>query len=161
ARRADRPLLIRMKANPLEVTSAADRVIGSIDAQIVVRASTLEDRLRQAPLFFVSSLAAVIAYSIGLLGLLLTVIGIFGTVSHIVTLRTREVGIRMAIGAQRHDVLTLILGESSRPVVAGLLAGMVLAVGVVYLLRGILYGIKATDGVFFVLVSGLFLVVAL
>jgi putative ABC transport system permease protein len=88
-------------------------------------------------------------------------IGIFGTVSHMVALRTREVGIRMAVGAQQHDVLRLILRESTQPVVAGLMAGIVLAAGVVYLLRGILYGINEMDGVYFVVVSISFLVVAL
>jgi ABC-type antimicrobial peptide transport system permease subunit len=67
----------------------------------------------------------------------------------------------MAVGAQQYDVLRLILRESTRSVVAGLMAGIVLAAGVVYLLRGILYGINAVDGIYFVLVSISFLVVAL
>ena len=67
----------------------------------------------------------------------------------------------MAVGAQQQDVLRLILRESSQPVVAGLMAGTALAAGVVYLLRGMLYGINAVDGVYFVAVSLSFLVVAL
>jgi ABC-type antimicrobial peptide transport system permease subunit len=67
----------------------------------------------------------------------------------------------MAIGAQQHDVLRLILRESTQPVMVGLMAGIVLAAGVVYLLRGILYGIDAVNGVYFVVVSISFLVVAL
>jgi putative ABC transport system permease protein len=67
----------------------------------------------------------------------------------------------MAVGAQQHDVLRLILRESTQPVIVGLMAGIVLAAGVVYLLRGILYGINAVDGVYFVVVSISFLVVAL
>jgi len=78
-----------------------------------------------------------------------------------VALRTREVGIRMAVGAQQQDVLRLILRESTQPVVAGLMAGTVLAAGVVYLLRGMLYGINAVDGVYFLAVSLSFLMVAL
>jgi hypothetical protein len=58
-----------------------------------------------------------------LLGLLLASMGIYGTVSYIVVLRTREVGIRMAIGAQKRDVLGLTMRESTRPVLAGLIAG--------------------------------------
>lgn len=156
-----RPLLIRVESNPVQMLAAINRVIAAIDPAIIVTSSTLEDALRRSPPFFVSSLAAAIASGIGLLGLLLALIGIFGTVSHVVALRTREVGIRMAVGAQRHDVLRLILRESTQPVVAGLMAGIVLAAGVVYLLRGILYGINAVDGVYFVVVSGSFLVVAL
>jgi putative ABC transport system permease protein len=96
-----------------------------------------------------------------MLGLLLAVIGILGTVSHVVALRTRELGIRMAIGAQRRDVLRLVLREITRPVVAGLIAGMLLAVGLVYGLRGMFYGIRAVDGIYFAMMSLLFLIVAL
>ncbi len=156
-----RPLLIRVESNTVQMLAAVDRVIASIDPEIIVTSSTLEEALRRSPPFFVSSLAAAIASSIGLLGLLLALIGIFGTVNHMVALRTREVGIRMAIGAQQHDVLRLILRESTQPVVAGLMAGIVIAAGVVYLLRGILYGINPVDGVYFVVVSISFLGVAL
>jgi len=156
-----RPLLIRVESNPVQMLAAVDHVVVSIDPEIMVTSSTLDEALRQSPPFFVSSLAAAIASGIGLLGLLLALIGIFGTVSYMVALRTREVGIRMAVGAQQYDVLRLILRESTRPVVAGLMAGIVLAAGVVYLLRGILYGINAVDGIYFVLVSISFLMVAL
>jgi putative ABC transport system permease protein len=87
--------------------------------------------------------------------------GIYGTVSYIVVLRTREIGIRMAIGAQKRDILGLILRESIRPVLAGLLVGMFLAVGASYLLRGILYGLGTVDAISFVGVSLLFLAIAL
>jgi ABC-type antimicrobial peptide transport system permease subunit len=92
---------------------------------------------------------------------MLALIGIFGTVSHVVALRTREVGIRMAIGAQQQDVLRLILREITRPVVAGLIAGMALSAGLVYLLRGMLYGIKVVDASYFMVMSLLFLAAAL
>src|SRR6185369_10224244 len=138
---ANRPLLIRTQGNAAQVIGAVDRVIASIDPHVVATASTLEDGLRRSPPFVMSSLAATVSSGIGLLGLLLAIVGIFGTVSHIVSLRTREVGIRIAIGAQSRHILWLILGESSRPVAFGLTAGMTLAVGIVYILRGILYGI--------------------
>jgi ABC-type lipoprotein release transport system permease subunit len=67
----------------------------------------------------------------------------------------------MAIGAQKRDVLGLILRESARPVLAGLLAGMFLAVGVSYLGRGLLYGLDAVDGISFAGVPLLFLAIAL
>ncbi|SPE40867.1 hypothetical protein SBA3_3980023 [Candidatus Sulfopaludibacter sp. SbA3] len=67
----------------------------------------------------------------------------------------------MAIGAQKGDILALILRESTRPVLAGLLAGMFLAAGVSYLLRGLLYGLNAIDGISFAGISLLFLAIAL
>lgn len=92
---------------------------------------------------------------------MLASIGIYGTVSYVVVLRTREVGIRMALGASRRSVLGLILRESSGPVAVGLLAGMALATGVAYLLRKLLYGIHIVDPASFLGVSGLFLAIAL
>jgi ABC-type antimicrobial peptide transport system permease subunit len=67
----------------------------------------------------------------------------------------------MAVGAQQRDVLGLVLRESTRPVLFGLIFGMVLAVGASYLLRGILYGLHTVDGVSFVGVSLLFFTIAL
>ncbi|HLJ46140.1 MAG TPA: ABC transporter permease [Bryobacteraceae bacterium] len=160
-RLAGRPLLIRTQSGTEPVTKALDAVLSATDPDLVGSASTLEERLRQSPPFFVSSLAAIVASTVGLLGLLLASMGIYGTVSYIVVLRTREVGIRMAIGAQKLDILRLILRESTRPVFAGLLTGLLLATGAFYLLRGMFYGINPIDSISFASVSALFLVIAL
>src|SRR6202140_3124249 len=109
--------------------------------------------LPRSPPFIISSLAAAIASTVGLVGLLLALMGIYGTVSYIVVLRTREVGVRMALGAQKRAILGLMLRQSMRPVLAGLLAGMFLAVGASYLLRGVLHGLHTVDGVSFAGVS--------
>jgi ABC-type antimicrobial peptide transport system permease subunit len=117
--------------------------------------------LHQTPPFLISGLAASIASIVGMLGLLLASMGIFGTVSYIVVLRTREMGIRIALGAKKRDILGLMLRESTRPVLAGLVVGMPLSIGASYLMRGILYGVNIVDGISFVGVSLLFLAIAL
>ena len=108
-----------------------------------------------------TSFPAAIASGIGLLGLLLASVGIYGTVSYVVSLRTREVGIRMAIGAANRDILALILRENARPVLSGVAAGVMLASGAAQLLRGVLYGVTTLDPVSFVAPSILFLTIAL
>jgi macrolide transport system ATP-binding/permease protein len=157
----DYPILIRTRSDPMLVTRAIDSVVSSVDPDLVSSTSTLAEMLRQTPPFLGAAFAAAVATTVSLFGLLLAAMGIWGTVSYIVVLRTREIGIRMAVGAQKRDVLGLVLRESIRPVLVGLLIGMVLAVGASYLLRGILYGLHTVDGVSFVGVSLLFLTIAL
>ena len=95
------------------------------------------------------------------MGLLLAAMGIYGTVCYIVVLRTREVGIRMALEARKGHILAVMLRESTRPVLVGLVVGMGLSIGASFLLRGVLYRASSVDGVWFLGVAGLFLVVAL
>jgi predicted permease len=155
------PVLVRTRLDPTQVISSMGPVIDAVDPNVVGMSQTLEEMLRQTEPFLAASMAAAVASTTGLLGLLLAAIGIYGTVSYMVVLRTREVGIRMALGAQKRDVLGLILRESGRPVVAGLVVGVVLAGGVAYLLRHILYGIHTIDGVSFGGVTVFFLGIAL
>jgi predicted permease len=157
----DFPILIRTKTDPSQLIDAIAPVIASLDPNLVVTASTLERMLHQTPPFLISGLAASIASIVGMLGLLLASMGIFGTVSYIVVLRTREMGIRIALGAKKRDILGLMLRESTRPVLAGLVAGVPLSIGASYLMRGILYGVNIVDGISFVGVSLLFLAIAL
>jgi len=157
----DYPILVRAYAGPTPVMRAMEPVISAVDPGLLASTSTLQEMLRQTDAFLIASISAAIASSISLFGLLLASMGIYSTVSYIVVLRTREVGIRMAIGAKRRDILALMLRESSRPVLAGLLVGMVLAAGASQLLRGVLYGLHAVDAVSFAGASLLFLAIAL
>ena len=135
--------------------------MASLDPDVVATPATLDQLLHETPPFLVSRIAAIVASLVGLLGLMLASAGIFGTVSYVVVLRTREVGIRMALGAKRSDILGLVLRESARPVLIGLLAGMLLSVGASYLMRAILYGLNIVDGISYIGVSTLFLAIAL
>lgn len=157
----DYPILVRTSGAPGELVRNLGTILGSVDPNLVGTTFTLEDLLRSTPPFAASSLAALIAGTVGLLGLVLAAMGIYGTVSYMVVLRTREVGIRMALGARKREILSLLLRDSSGPVVMGLGAGLVLAIGDSYLLRGVLYGIGRIDFVSFGGVSLLFLAIAL
>lgn len=157
----DYPILLRTDSDPMVVSRSVDDALRSVDANLILSTATLEEMLRQTPPFLGAMFAALVASTVGLFGLVLAAMGIYGTISYIAVLRTREVGIRMAIGAQKRDILGLMMRDSTRPVLAGLGVGMLLAVGASYLLRAVLYGVHLVDSVSFLGASLLFLIIAL
>jgi len=157
----DYPLLVRTRSNPLEEIDPIAAAVAAVDPNLDPSAETLEQLLRQTPPFLAPAISAIFASITGFLGLVLAAVGIYGTVSYIVVLRTREVGIRMALGAEKRDILSLMLRESAQPVVVGLSVGVVLAIGTAWLLRHVLYGIHTIDGISFAGVVLLFLAISL
>ncbi|MFW6039649.1 MAG: FtsX-like permease family protein, partial [Gemmatimonadota bacterium] len=87
-----------------------------------------------------------------LMALLLAVIGVYGMVAYGVAQRTRELGLRMALGATTRQVAGMVVGEGLRPVLAGTLIGLAAAFGATRLISGLLYGVGATDPLTFALV---------
>jgi predicted permease len=83
--------------------------------------------------------------ALGLIGLALAAVGIYGVVSYFVTIRTHEIGVRMALGAARKDVLLMLVAQGLRPVIAGSVVGLGAALGLTRLLRGALSGVQPTD----------------
>jgi ABC-type antimicrobial peptide transport system permease subunit len=113
------------------------------------------------PHFVISRVGGVLASIVGVLGLLLACIGVYGMVSYMVAQRTREIGIRMALGAQRSDVLRLVLQRSMRPIAAGILAGMALGTALSFALSSLFQGLKLLDAPVIAGVSLLLTVIAL
>src|SRR5262245_41345679 len=94
--------------------------------------------------------AASVSASLGIVGLLLAAIGIYGVTAYSVTSRTREIGIRVALGAQRERVVRMVLGHGMMLTMAGAALGLVLAAGASRLLGSLLFGIGATDPITFI-----------
>lgn len=92
-----------------------------------------------------NKLLLVISMLFGSLSLLLTVTGIYGVASFVVAQRTREIGIRVALGAQRAHIFAMIIGQALRPVLLGLLLGLAGATATSSLLKRFLFGVKPTD----------------
>lgn len=85
--------------------------------------------------------------------LLLASIGIYGVMSYVASQRTQEIGVRIALGAQRHDVLKLVFGEAARMIFAGVLGGLVAAAGLTRLIRTLLFDVSPTDPLTFGVVA--------
>jgi len=95
------------------------------------------------------------------LALVLSCVGIYGVISHLVGQRTHEIGIRIALGGQRNDVLRLILGRGAKMAVIGVAVGIVGSLALTRLMAKLLFGVSAYDPLTFLAVAGLLLVVAL
>jgi len=108
-----------------------------------------------------SRIVAILAGSLGALGMLLACIGVYGVVSYAVSRRVREIGIRMTLGADAREVKSLILRQAMRPVVIGALIGIAGCAAVSQILKSMLFGISAHDPVAFVAVPLILLSVAL
>ncbi|MBL8961192.1 MAG: ABC transporter permease, partial [Gemmatimonadetes bacterium] len=106
-------------------------------------------------------LAAIVTASLGGIGLLLATVGLYGMIAQSVGRRTRELGLRVALGAQRRDVVRLIVGEGMRLAGAGVLVGVILAMVATRLLASLLFGVSPLDGVTFVVMTAVLTAVAL
>ncbi|MGA8274552.1 MAG: ABC transporter permease [Candidatus Sulfotelmatobacter sp.] len=95
------------------------------------------------------------------LALLLASVGIYGVISHVVSQRTREIGIRMALGARRRDVSRMVLGDGARMTLIGAAIGVVAALGLTRLMASMLFGVTPTDPITFVAVAVLLCGIAL
>ena len=88
-------------------------------------------------------------------------VGIYGVISYLASQRTHEIGIRMALGADRRDVLRMVLGEGVKMALAGVAIGLVAAFGLTRLMAKMLFGVSAHDPLSFVGVAGVLVLVAL
>ena len=131
------------------IGDAIARTIRTLDPQLpAARPVALETDMQLALL--PAKVGATLLGAFGSLALLLATVGIYGVASFAVARRTREIGIRSALGAQRSDVFRLVVGESMRRVAIGLAAGLLGALGLARVLASQLYGVGAVDPVTFI-----------
>jgi ABC-type antimicrobial peptide transport system permease subunit len=107
-----------------------------------------------------ASFDATLLLAFAVISLVLAAVGLFGVLSYIVAQRTAEIGIRIALGAQRPQVMRLMLGDGLRPAVFGLVLGLIASSGVAQLIQSILYGTPALDPLVYALVSATLLLTA-
>jgi predicted permease len=154
-------LLARTKGDPATLLAALGREVRRVDANLPVIGAPLYTMISMDPYFVISRIGGLLASIVGALGLLLACMGVYGMVSYSVAQRTREIGIRMALGASRIQVLRLVMGEGSRPVLCGIAIGIVASAGVSRALSATLFGLSLLDTVSFAGVSLLLIAIAL
>jgi putative ABC transport system permease protein len=153
-------LHVRAAGDPRALTPALRDAIRSLDPFLpVFHVRTLEEQ--RSGSLFLQRMAASMLGAFGGLGLLLAALGIYGVMAYSVSRRTREIGIRMALGARVADVLRLVLREGSRLVILGLVLGLGAAFAATRVLQTFLFGISANDPLTYLGVSLLLLGVAL
>jgi predicted permease len=137
-------LVARVEGDPLPTLAALGRAVQSLDPTLPVYSPKTLSEHMQIPLF-PARMAAIVLGSFGALALVLAAIGIYGVMSYVVAGRTREIGLRMALGADRASVLRLIVGQGMTLALIGLGVGLVLAFAAARLLTSQLYGVSPTD----------------
>ena len=144
APRSSLNLFVRTKSNPLQLVSAIRAAIWSVDKdQAVSDISTMQQIVSQnvaQPRFF-----TVLLSIFGALAVLLAAIGAYGVISYSVRERTREFGVRIALGADRAQVLALVIQQAMKLIGLGLSAGVLGALATTHLLRNLLFGVKPMD----------------
>jgi putative ABC transport system permease protein len=153
-------VVVRTTSTPRSVVSAVTREVNSLDKDLpVFGVKTVEEYLAAsvaAPRFNTTLLSIFAGVA-----LVLTIVGLYGVMSYAVAQRTNEIGIRMALGAQPRDVLSLIVGQGFKLVLAGLAIGLIGAYAVTRLVASLLFGVTTKDPLTFGVVALALAVVAL
>ena len=153
-------LIIRTTADPLNLTATVRREVQALDPnQPVFNVNTMEQTLDQS--LVTQRLSMTLLASLASLALILAAVGIYGVMSYLVTQRSHEIGIRMAIGARPRDVFRLVIGRGMVLVLIGIAVGLTGAFALTRLMTTMLFGVKPTDPTTFAVISVLIAGVAL
>ncbi|MGH7626728.1 MAG: FtsX-like permease family protein, partial [Gemmatimonadaceae bacterium] len=153
-------LTVRARAGALNALPIVRRELRALDPTIALASvATMNEALARS--MASDRLIAILLGAFAGLALLLAAVGVFGVLSYALAQRTRELGIRIALGAQRADVLRLVARETTPMVAAGVLIGLVAAFGLARVVRSMLYEVRPNDPVTFIAVALTLCVVAM
>jgi putative ABC transport system permease protein len=152
-------LAVRSASNPLALSVPIQTQIAQLDPQLPVSdVLTMQQIIAQS--LGNASLSASLVLAFAVLSLVLASVGLYGVLSYLTTQRTSEIGVRIALGAQRRQVLRLMLGDGLRPALYGLLFGLGASVAAVKLIESMLYQTRPLDPAIFAAVAAVLLAVA-
>jgi putative ABC transport system permease protein len=152
-------LAVRTASDPLAISIPIQKQIAKLDPELPVSAVLTIRQIIERSLGN-ASLSASLVLGFAVLSLILASIGLYGVLSYLATQRTGEIGVRMALGAQREEVLGLMLGDGLRPALYGLTLGLAASIGAVRLIQSMLYGTRPLDPAIFASVAATLLAVA-
>lgn len=153
-------LVVRTSADPTSVTTAVRAAIHAVDPdQSISNVMTMNENL--ARVLVTERFSAILMSALAASGLLLAVLGLYGVMAYSVSRRTTEIGVRVALGAQRVHVLQLILGEGAKLTLLGTAIGLAAAWALTRLLTSLLFEVNATDPATFISISLLLIAIAL
>jgi len=153
-------LLVRGEATQAQVAQSVRVAMQRVDGALPTASVMSLERASNVTVI-PQLIASIVTAALGGVGLLLAALGLYGIIAYSVNRRAREMGIRAALGARRADVLRLVIGEGMRLAIAGVILGLVLAVGATRLIASFLLDVNAMDAVTVGGMSLLFIVVAL
>ncbi len=157
--RNDVSLVIRTRSNPAGFALPVQKIITRMDPNLpVADVLTMDEIIGRSTLD--ASFDATLLLVFAALSLILAAVGLFGVLSYIAAQRQGEIGIRIALGAQRDDVLRLMLADGLRPALFGLVLGLAASAAATRLISSLLYGTQPLDPIVYVLVTAVLLAVA-
>ncbi len=150
---------VRTERDPAQMAATLHATMERLDANLPVNnMRTLTAQIGDE--MFNDRLVAVLSMSLALLAALLAALGLYGVLSYVVARRTREIGIRMALGGQRADILRLVLGQGAQLTVIGGVVGIIAALALARLMSSLLFGVRANDPLTFIAVAVLLAIVS-
>jgi predicted permease len=152
-------MVVRTNGDPRNFVDAVRHEVQQLDRAVPMSAVKTMSQHMQWPLWG-PSMAATLALAFGVIALLLSSVGLYSVMAYVVSQRTKEVGIRMALGASRQDVLKMITSQGMRLAIAGAGLGLVLALLLAKVMSSLLIGVSGYDVTTFVIVSVVLSIVA-
>jgi putative ABC transport system permease protein len=156
-----RGIMVRTAGNANLVLPSLSRTITDVDSEVAISELGSMENILKSSYFAGPQFTLIILGTFGITGLLLVVIGIFGVMAYTVSLQTHEIGIRMAMGAQREDVLRMVLKKGLTLVLAGTIAGLAVSSAVTRLMASQIWRVSSMDPWTFSVVATVVMIVGL